>query len=408
MTMLIQFTIGNYRSIREPQCISMVTRGSLRHEPQNLFQVVAYGHPLLKSAILYGANASGKSNLVRGMLAMQALVHQRGVQDSLAKALLAPFRLTESPDTTPLHVEMELISQGQRFRYGFECLPDRIVSEWLYAQKRRMVLMFARKNNSFVHQSPDCTELATWNKILADTTLTLPEDALFLPTAAKMFAGGACEKVCDWFENTLVILSADTFHQYLDYTLATIRQPDMARKVERLIEKADFGINALQPIFVENTASGRGIQVVTKHQIQNKSYTLDMFNDESQGTQKVFALSAPLLDVLNRGKVLIIDELDASLHPLLASQLIELFHSSNHANAQIIATAHSPSLLTETTFRRDQVWFVNKNDEGATSFVSLASFSGIRGNFNQIVRDYLHGCYGAVPTIPNLNLETQE
>lgn len=407
--MLIQFTIGNYRSIRDVQGVTMVARGTLRHEPQNLFQVEAYSHPLLKSAILYGANASGKSNLVRGMLAMQALVRKCGVQDNQAKVLLAPFRLTESPDTTPLHVEMELISQGQRFRYGFECLPERIVSEWLYAQKRRMVLMFARKDNCFVHQSPDCTELAAWNKILADTTLTLPEDALFLPTAAKMFSGGACEKVCNWFENTLVILSADTFHQYLDYTLASIRQPDMARKVERLIEKADFGINALQPIFEENsTASGRGTQVVTKHQIQNKSYTLDMFNDESQGTQKVFALSAPLLDVLNRGKVLIIDELDASLHPLLASQLIDLFHSSNHANAQIIATAHSPSLLTETTFRRDQVWFVNKNDEGATSFVSLASFSGIRGNFNQIVRDYLHGCYGAVPTIPNLNLETQE
>ena len=408
MNMLIQFTIGNYRSIRDPQSVSMVARGSLHHEPQNLFQVSGYRRSLLKSAVLYGANASGKSNLIRGMLVMQALVRQRGVQDNQAKALLAPFRLRESPETVPLHVEMEFISHGQRFRYGFECLPERVVSEWLYAQRQRMVLMFAREDNHFVRQSPDCTELAAWNKILADTRLTLPEEALFLPTAARMFAGGACEMVCDWFENTLVILSADTFHQYLDYTLTSIRQPDIASKIERLIEKADFGINALQPIFDENGATGHGTQVATKHCIHGKSYSLDMFNDESQGTQKVFALSAPLLDVLKQGKVLAIDELDASLHPLLASQLLELFHSDNRANAQVVATAHSPSLLTETAFRKDQVWFVNKDKEGASSFMSLASFTGIRGNFNQIAKDYLHGCYGAVPTIPNLKLETLE
>ena len=99
------------------------------------------------------------------MLTMQTLVIRRGVQDSQTKSLLSPFRLTNEPEAVPLHVEMELISRGQRFRYGFECQPDRIVSEWLYTQKKRMTLMFAREGNHFVRQSPDCFELAAWNKI---------------------------------------------------------------------------------------------------------------------------------------------------------------------------------------------------------------------------------------------------
>lgn len=405
--MFIQFSIGNYRSIRELEKISLLAQGSMLHEPQNTFSVPCCRKALLKSAILYGANASGKSNLVRGFHVMQTLVRKRGVQDNQAQTLLSPFKLSPSTDTTPLHLEMELISQGQRFRYGFECLPDRIVSEWLYTQKKRMTLMFAREDNQFVHQSPDCRELTAWHKILSDTKLKLPEDALFLPMAANMFAGGACETVYNWFDQTLVVLSAETFQQYLGHTLTSLRHPQLARQIERLITKADFGIQALRPIYEDSQGDFISAppkpQVLTQHRVHDQTYELDLFKDESHGTQKVFALSAPLLEVLQNGKVLVIDELDSSLHPLLASQVLELFHAENQNNAQIIATAHSPSLLTETSLRKDQVWFASKNQDGVTSFTSLANFTGIRGNFNQIVKDYLHGCYGGIPTITDLN-----
>ena len=180
----------------------------------------------------------------------------------------------------------------------------------------------------------------------------------------------------------------------------------LAESISRLISKADLGIQKVEKAEQEASGSGKGqARIGTIHVIGNMSYQFDLFHHESAGTQKVFALSASLLDVLKNGKVLFIDELDASLHPLLVGQLIEMFHSGNTSNAQMVATTHSPTILTETTLRRDQVWFVGKDSASSSTLVSLADFTGIRGNFTRIMKDYLHGCFGGVPNIKNLKVE---
>ena len=316
--------------------------------------------------------------------------------------MIEPFALSEKTLGEPVFFELEMIASGRRYRYGFECTRDEIVSEWLYAQKQRMTLMFARESNKFVASSPEFAELKAWSKVLSDTKLNLPKNALFLPTAARMFAGGACEAVLNWFERTLLIVSAHTYQQYLGVSFAAMKNSELADRISRLISKADLGIQKVEAGETDKNSVSR---IGTTHIIADKTYHFDMFHHESAGTQKIFALSAPLLDVQKNGKVLFIDELDASLHPLLVSQLIEMFHNGNPANAQMVATTHSPSILTETTLRRDQVWFVGKDSEGSSNLASLADFTGIRGNFTRIMKDYLHGCYGGIPNIKNLNVE---
>ena len=403
--MFINFTVGNYRSFKDKAVFSMEKHGQTKELPENCFGSSALPSKmsLLKSVVIYGANASGKSNLIQALTMMRSIVINSGVIPGKIIPMLEPFAFSVKTLDEPVFFELEMLANGRRYRYGFECDYDKIVSEWLYAQKQRMTLMFARENNEFKDASPEFTELKLWNNVLSDNTrLNLPANALFLPTVARLFAGGACEAVLNWFERTLQIVSAHTYQQYLGATFAAMKNSELADKISRLISKADLGIQKVEAGDADRNNASR---IGTTHIIADKIYHFDMFHHESSGTQKIFALSASLLDVLKNGKVLFIDDLDASLHPLLVNQLIEMFHSDNPANAQMVATTHSPSILTETTLRHDQVWFVEKDDEGSSKLASLADFTGIRGNFTRITKDYLHGCFGGIPNIKNLKVE---
>lgn len=403
--MFINFTIGNFRSFKDKTVFSLEKHGQTKELPENCFSSPALPSrmSLLKSAVIYGANASGKSNLIQALTMMQSIVINSGVVPGKIIPMLEPFAFSEKKVNEPVFFELEMLASRRRYRYGFECTYDEIISEWLYAQKQRMTLMFAREKNEFKDASPEFGELKVWNNVLSDNNkLSLPTNALFLPTAARLFAGGACEAVLNWFERTLQIVSAHTYQQYLGATFAAMKNSELADKISRLISKADLGI---QKVEAGETNVNNVERIGTTHIVGNKTYHFDMFHHESSGTQKIFALSASLLDVLKNGKALFIDELDASLHPLLVSQLIEMFHSDNPSNAQMVATTHSPSILTETTLRHDQVWFVEKDDDGSSKLASLADFTGIRGNFTRITKDYLHGCFGGIPNIKNLNVE---
>jgi len=405
--MIINFSVGNYRSIKSISKFTMQQRGSKTQALENTFK--ANGLPsssgLLKSSIIYGANASGKSNLLRALAAMRNIIVYPKKQDEINDYDVEAFAFDEESIKSPTFFELEFIASGKRYRYGFECDSNKIHSEWLFVQKKRMTLLFTRENNKFVNGAKDFSELQAWTQLTNNSQLTIPENALFLVVAAKIFAGGHCENVFKWFAETLVILFTESYHRYLPYTIKSMNDVGKNQQISSFIRKADFGINAIQRIEkaeIENTGGYKELQVKTTHSINGKNYQLDLLHNESDGTKKVFALSGPLLDVIENGKVLFIDELDAGLHPLLVNQILDIFHKNNPQNAQIIATAHSPSILTELQFRRDQIWFVNKQKDGSSEIVSLTDFSGIRGNFSKIVKDYLHGCFGGVPYIKDL------
>lgn len=410
--MLINFSVKNFRSIRDYNTFSLLKRGHKNDIPENSFHTngLSQNQELLKTSIIYGGNASGKSNLIRSIYTMQAIIKNKGVENESVITLLNPFRLDNDSNKKPILFDAEFIVNNRRFRYGFECTGRRIVSEWLFAQKQRMTLLFAREGNKFVKSSPDFSELITWKKVIAETDLKLPEGALFLSTAATMFSGGVCELVRKWFEDTLVVLSAETYQQYLGYTFESIKDPKVLSQISSLISKADFGIQRLEANITEKESKIPDkkefvLQVATKHIVDGKTYDLDMFYNESAGTQKIFSLSAPLIDVLKKGKVLFIDELDASLHPLLVCNILEMFHAENKNNAQMIITTHAITIFTESMLRFDQVWFAEKEKDGSSSFIPLSSFHGIRKNWGAIEKDYLHGCFGGIPSIKKLSWE---
>ena len=412
--MLIRFSVENFRSFKERNVFSLEMVGSKKFSDTNAFHCegLSSREKLLKSAIIYGANASGKSNLVRAIATMKYIVLQGGISGNAIQDLLEPFLLTEKNRQEPVVFEIEFINNSRRYRYGFSCTNESIESEWLMEKRQRMRTLFIREKNNFTEKSSVFQELNAWNKVIENTHLSLSSEALFVSTAAKMFDGGICANVLNWFSQKLRVIVADDFVAYYGNTLLALKEGENTHEISRLIQKADLGITNLihkieeKPATEENGKHKRhfNAQIGTEHTINGRAYTLDMFRHESEGTKKIFALSSFLIDVLKTGKTLLIDELDARLHPLLLKHIIELFHDENLNGAQLIATSHSPSMLTENNFRRDQIWFMDKKADGGSHLVSLADFTHIRGNYHRIVQDYLRGCFGGVPYIQDLKV----
>lgn len=413
--MLIRFSIKNFRSFKDENVFSLEMVGSKKYSDTNAFHCegLAPKEKLLKSAIIYGANASGKSNLIRAISAMKYIIAQGGVADNAIQNFIEPFLLSEETKQEPAIFEIEFIYNKRRYRYGFSCFHDSIESEWLMEKKQRMRTLFVREKNIFTHKSSTFQELNAWKKVIENTNLSLSSEALFISTAAKMFEGGICSNVINWFTQKLKVIIADDFESYYGNTFMALKEGNISQQIAQLIQKADLGITSLvhkieeKPATEENGKQRRhfNAQIGTEHTIDGHAYTLDMFHNESEGTKKIFALSSFLIDVLKNGKTILIDELDARLHPLLLKHVVELFHEGNDSGAQLIATSHSPSMLTDSNFRRDQIWFIDKKPDGGSHLVSLADFTHIRGNYHKIVQDYLRGCFGGVPYIQDLKVD---
>lgn len=408
--MLIQFSVQNFRSFKDENVLSLDMVGSGKYSDTNAFHCegLAPKKKLLKSAIIYGANASGKSNLVRALSVMRNIIRKGGVGDDFADFLLEPFRLAEDTYGKPRTFEVEFLHNQRQYRYGFSCTPSSIEAEWLWVKKKRMTLLFAREKNTFVERSSTFEELNAWEKAVAGTKLSLPMETLFLATASKMFKGGACSEVINWFNEGIVIVNTDSYKNLMGTVFERLQKGESPSGFVRFLRNADFGINdfkhSISDISDEKERKME-VQIVTEHVVNGKSYELDLFLNESEGTKKIFALAGMILDALKNGTTLVLDELDAQLHPLLIKHLIGLFHEGNTTGAQLIATAHSPAILTENNFRRDQIWFIDKNSDGGSRLVSLADFTHIRGNYHRIVQDYLRGCFGGVPYIQDLKVD---
>ncbi len=412
--MLIRFSVKNFRSFKEENTFSLEMVGSQKLSDTNAFHCegLAAKEKLLKSAIIYGANASGKSNLLRALSVMQDVICSGGIAEESIRSLLEPFRFTETPFADPISFEIEFIHNRRHYRYGFSCDSSAdssaIESEWLWVKKQRMTLLFAREKNAFVEKSPTFEELNAWEKAIASTKLSLPGESLFLATAARLFNGGCCSEVIHWFKNELIIVNANSHERFMMGTFERLKRNESPSHFAQFLQKADFGIHNFKPHILE-VQDGKDrktvVQVTTEHIVNGKSYFLNLLYHESDGTKKIFALAGIFLDALKNGTTLVLDELDAQLHPLLIKHLIELFHENNMTGAQLIATAHSPAILTENDFRRDQIWFVDKMQDGGSRLISLADFTHIRGNYHRIVQDYLRGCFGGVPYIQDLKVD---
>ena len=392
--MLIQFTVANYRSIKDDATLSLVAGPGREHRERNVRVPVMQGGVraprLLRSAALYGANAAGKTNLIRALAAMQTIVV--GSSRSDAELPVVPFLLNAEHGNQPTQFEVACIVAGVRYQYGFSATQDLVVDEWLYAWPLgRPQLWFKRQRGE-----DGAPTFEFGGKLLGDREVwrrATRDNALFLSTAATLNSA-QLSPLYDWFKTRLHVAGLGGWNPFFSAQCAHGEQKEA---VVRFLRAADLGVSDLQVAEVEIAEDVRGYDVNFVHRIPTgHPVELDLA-DESDGTQKMFALAGPWVDVLERGHVVVVDELHDNLHPKLVRHLVERFHDSTlESDAQLVFSTHDTSILSQDVFRRDQIWFCARNARLETELVPLSDFHPRKGIEN-LERSYLAGRYGAVP-----------
>jgi len=421
--MLIEFSVGNYRSFKERVTFSMVAANLVSKDKNldidNVF-AIDQELKLLKSAAIYGANASGKSNLAKALDFMKwFMVNSSKETQSTDEIGVEPFRLSTETEEKPSYFELAFLMDGRKYRYGFEVTQERVISEWLfYVPNVREAKLFERKLDNIKSSK---------NFDAAGIQQRTRSNALFLSVSAQ-FNVDLAEKILEWITDKLNIISGLHDQAYLGYTVKCLINNKNRADIIQLIKKLDLGISEIQveqedfttdslpdempdelKKLIVKAGGGKATSIGISHRKfdadgNHKSIEeFDLESHESEGTKKVFALAGPLITSLKEGEILIIDEFDARLHPLISLAIVKLFNSkaSNPNNAQLIFMTHDTNLLNNKIFRRDQVWFTEKNRYGATGLYSLAEYK-IR-NDASFESDYIKGRYGAIPYIGNLN-----
>ncbi len=418
--MLIQFSIENYKTFSKKNIFSMLASNYYKEENKNNIICLNnnFKYSLLKSAIIYGANASGKSKLFEALKFMRSFIFNSSKETQIKEKInIDVFRLNTKNLEQPAFFEIIFLHKNIQYRYGFEANQEKILSEWFYYKpKTKEIEIFYRDNQNFdIHK-----KLFNKGKNLADNNM-IRENVLLLSIAAQ-FNDELSSNVIDWFKN-FNIISGIKEREFELFTIKQLENNKNKQKILDFLEKADLGINDLLVSNIDLEQLPKNIpnslkkaiekdkekikiigDIKTTHQIYNqeliktnKTAIFSMQIDESSGTKKFFALAGPIIDTLQNGKTLIIDELDAKLHPLLVLHIITLFNSkkTNNKNAQLIFASHDTNLLKYGKFRRDQIWFTEKNRYGAVELYSLSDIK-IRKD-EDYEKNYIAGKYGAIP-----------
>ena len=422
--MLIEFTVTNFRSIKEPQTLSLAKAKGNELEQTNCFLPEAPGSiELVRSAAIYGANAAGKSNVIKALEAMNTIVLKSASSQEGDNIPVSPFLFDELSAEEPSEFEIIFISEGVRYQYGFTATSKNILEEWLIAYpKGRPQKWFNRafdpETESQVFKFGD--SLLGSKSVWQQATRS---NALLLSTAIQLNSE-QLKPVYNWFRTQLRVASSGDWGP--GFTASLCQKDDSKNKILSFLKSADFDIHDIQidkekfdpdslPDEIPAEAREKIIKelegkdlldIKTVHKTSNDNLVSLDFDEESEGTKKFFSFAGPWLDTLQKGYILVIDELHDSLHPNMVKYLVDLFHhpKTNPNNAQLIFTTHETSILNQDVFRRDQIWFCEKNDEQATSLYPLTDFSPRKEREN-IELGYLSGRYGALPFIRSFNLD---
>lgn len=413
--MLIQFSVDNYRSIKDKIIFSMMTASK---DKERCFKIRNY--ELLSSAVIYGANASGKSNLLEAMAFMRRIVlNKMKVIQSTDTLPHDPFKLNTSTQDAASTFEIIFFIDTTKYRYGFEMDNTTVYAEWLYAdEKGKEAKLFYREADKEEYVNPSFKEgYQFFDK--KNNKISISKNQLFL-WKCDQNDGEISKSILNWFNGFNLIDGVD-HDGYINYTMKKMEDQSFKNEIIALVKTADIGIEKIEegreiypqefldelPFndeFKKSLLNEGVIKINTYHKKfdeNNSNVGMEIFElelEESLGTRKFFKMSAPILNTLQEGKILMIDELDASLHPMLTMHLIKLFHDPkvNTKNAQLIFATHDTNLLKPHLFRRDQIWFTEKDNYGASHISSLAEFKNVRKDAD-FEKDYIQGKYGAIP-----------
>ena len=418
--MLVEFSVTNFRSLRDRQTFSLVKGRGDELLGSNTFPSGPLRKTsLLRSAAIYGPNAGGKSNFLLALKTMKEIVVESATDLQRGDKLpVSPFQLSKATRYAPSEFEVIFIVDGVRYEYGFATTETRVHEEWLLAYPKgrpqqwyERVWNRSKKSYDWVLGNPLTGEKRLWQKSTRD-------NALFLSTAVQLNSE-QLQPIYDWFLRTLRTVRKVNAVGWNPYFSASLYEDDKGGKTRILdfLRAADLGI---QDILVENKPIDatmlpedipdslrkkfkgiRYFEITTSHKdSEGKSVNFDI-SEESDGTRKLFSFSGPWIDCLANGYVLFIDELHDNLHPRLVQFLVQLFHSNetNQKNAQLVFSSHETSILDQANiFRRDQIWFCEKDENSATKLYPLTDFSPRKGREN-LELAYLAGRYGAIPHV---------
>ena len=422
---LIEFTVKNYRSIREEQIFSMVKAKGDELESLNSFQPTASSSvPLLRSAAIYGANAAGKTNIIRAMMEMELIVRDSASSSQEGDEIsVTPFLFNEISAIEPTEFEMVFISEGVRYQFGFSTTKTQIVDEWLFAYpKGRAQRWYTRRFNKQKNKSEyKFSDLLIGQKSVWQNATR--SNALFLSTAVQLNSE-QLKPIFNWFKEILRPIGLGGLSP--TFTASICEEEKAKDKVVNFLKAADLDIHdiridkekfdpeslseyihdSIREKIIKDMKDKELIDIKTIHKSQSGNVVPLELDEESDGTQKLFSFAGPWIDTLNKGYILVIDELHDSLHPKMVRYLVDLFNNNktNPNNAQLIFTTHETSILNQDVFRRDQIWFCEKDKTQSTSLYPLTDFSPRKDREN-IELGYLSGRYGALPFIKPFELE---
>lgn len=417
--MLIEFSVKNYRSFWESQTISLAAGAKKELQEENTFSPSLQELPrLLRSAVLYSPNGGGKSNLVKALGFMQYFVLFSARESQEGERIdLKPFLLHPDGPSRASEFEVVFVEDGIRYQYGFAATEDQVIHEWLLAfPGNRVQRWFERSYNpkkekeEWYFGGKLTGQKKTWQR-------STRSNALFLSTAIQLNSE-QLKPVFKWFQRLVVVGHGELIRRgqtvtscedkegcadILQFLKSAGIEVDEIIIKERKFDKIRFPSLMQDELksYFQNDLQGKSFkEVLFKHQLTgSEDFALFPLEEESDGTQKLFAYSALWLDLLKSGLILVIDELDNSFHPHLVRFLLSLIHSSknNAANGQLIFSTHDTSILDTKLLRRDQIWFMEKDDTQATQLYPLSDFRPRK--HEALEKGYLQGRYGALPYI---------
>ncbi len=396
--MLIEFSVQNFRSIKDMQTLSMVAAPIKSKKSQldkdNIIPVTDK-MSLLKSAAIYGANGSGKSNLITAMAGMLGVIKVSMINENALNLFGQPFIFSRQSATSPIYFQIQFILDQKKYRYGFEFNKDRILSEWLFGTaEKNEVYYFKRELDEIEINENQFNE----GKGLIDKTSA---KNLFL-NVVNAFNGAISQGIKKYLtHNVFVGQELENEEGIMKKRSLTFKWMDIKNGKKQILSLLNFADMGIERIWKESINGQDRIfleKAIYNEEGKKSGQQMIPLISESKGTQKFFNEIGLIMFAFSAGLVLFLDEFESNIHPLLAKKIVQMFNSPkiNKKGAQLIFATHDTNLLDADLLRRDQIYFTEKNKKNETELYSLYDIKGVR-NDASYEKDYIKGKYGAIP-----------
>jgi len=428
--MMEEFSFGNFWSFKEIQTLNM-TAAKIKSKNAELDELnifpIKNDLSLLKAKAIYGANASGKSNIIKALVSFIRIIKD-SVKEEKALGLIDSFQLSTETENKPTFFQLIFRIGKTRYRYGFEADDKSIKSEWLFSTpNKREQPLFIREGKLIVEiNQTHFEEGVMYQKLFENSKDQIFTDtSLFLTHLSSTGFSKLSKQIVKTISSISVISGLG--HRGM-YGVAGDSLSDSIKKkfILDFLKKADIGINDLDTVEITNENLPDNIEDEVKKDLKKgkiiissrTKYNAELESEgksdfsfgmqESEGTKKMFELSPFIYKSIKEGTPLFIDEFDSRFHPLLTKKIVELYNSTENKKAQLIFTTHDTNLLSSDLLRRDQIDFVEKDKYGASHLYTLVEIKGVR-NDASFEKDYIQGKYGAIPFLGDFtNLITFE